>query len=204
MTAGRSEAGGAPAGGLEVALAGAGASCAILGSFVAAPGWNGALGAALGAISVAIAIVDRRRLIIPDKMNGAAFLLGLVASGLGAEAASEGIAQALARAGCMFAAFFVFRTGFRWMRGVEGMGLGDVKLAAVAGAWLDWAYLPIVIEIAALSALTAALIRRLAGHDLTITSKLPFGAFFAPAIWLCWLLSTLWQNGAATSLSTLR
>ena len=66
----------------------------------------------------------------------------------------------------MFALFFGFRAGYRALRGVEGMGLGDVKLAAVAGVWLDWAFLPIVVEIAALSALAAALYAHLRGDGL--------------------------------------
>ena len=65
------------------------------------------------------------------------------------------------------------------------MGLGDVKLAAVAGVWLDWAFLPLVVEIAALSGLAAALYARLRGDGLDLKGRLPFGAFFAPAIWIC-------------------
>jgi leader peptidase (prepilin peptidase) / N-methyltransferase len=88
----------------------------------------------------------------------------------------------------MFAFFFAFRAGYRALRGVEGMGLGDVKLAAAAGMWLDWASLPIAVEIAALSALAAALCARLRGDGFDPRARLPFGAFFAPAIWVCWLL----------------
>jgi leader peptidase (prepilin peptidase)/N-methyltransferase len=93
----------------------------------------------------------------------------------------------------MFVLFFAFRAGYRTLRGVEGMGLGDVKLAAVAGVWLDWAFLPIVVEIAALSALAAALYARLRGDGFDPKGRLPFGAFFAPAIWICWLL-VAWRS----------
>ena len=97
----------------------------------------------------------------------------------------------------MFVLFFAFRAGYRTLRGVEGMGLGDVKLAAVAGVWLDWAFLPIVVEIAALSALAAALCARCPGDGFDPKARLPFGAFFAPAIWICWLL-TAWRGDWAT------
>ena len=73
------------------------------------------------------------------------------------------------------------------------MGLGDVKLAAVAGVWLDWASLPLVVEVAAVSALAAALYARLRGAGFDLSARLPFGAFFAPAIWICWLL-TAWRS----------
>ena len=77
------------------------------------------------------------------------------------------------------------------------MGLGDVKLAAVAGAWLEWVDLPIAVDIAAISALAAALIRRVRGDGFDPQAKLPFGAFFAPAIWICWLLAA-WRGDWAS------
>jgi leader peptidase (prepilin peptidase)/N-methyltransferase len=74
------------------------------------------------------------------------------------------------------------------------MGFGDVKLAAVAGVWLDWGDLPAAVDIAALSALASALLGRLRGNEWGLAAKLPFGAFFAPAIWVCWLLAA-WRAG---------
>jgi leader peptidase (prepilin peptidase)/N-methyltransferase len=139
---------------------------------------------------LAIAVIDHRRMIIPDELSALAFVAGLVAAGLGTEAApGAAVLQALVRSSLMFVLFFVFRLGYRRLRGRAGMGLGDVKLAAVAGAWLGWADLPIAINIAALSALGAVLYGRLRGHGFDPMARLPFGAFFAPAIWICWLLA---------------
>ena len=158
------------------------------------PGWSGAAGAVLAGLMLAIAVVDHRRMIIPDELNALAFIAGLVAAGIGTEAASTvAILQALVRASLMFVLFFAFRAGYRALRGVEGMGLGDVKLAAVAGVWLDWAYLPVVVEIAALSALAVALYARFRGDGFDPKARLPFGAFFAPAIWICWVLAA-WRG----------
>ena len=89
----------------------------------------------------------------------------------------------------MFLFFLGFRAAYRALRGLEGMGLGDVKLAAVAGVWIDWAFLPLVVEIAALSGLAAALFAHLRGDGFDLKGRLPFGAFFAPAIWICWLIA---------------
>jgi leader peptidase (prepilin peptidase) / N-methyltransferase len=74
----------------------------------------------------------------------------------------------------------------------RGIGLGDVKLAGVAGAWLDWPSIPIAVEIAALAALAVCLVRWLAfGRAISATTRLPFGLFLAPAIWIAWLGETM-------------
>jgi leader peptidase (prepilin peptidase) / N-methyltransferase len=184
----------ARSGALEASLIGAAGAGAVLTSIAVAPGWSGAAGAVLAGLMLAIAVIDRRRMIIPDELNALAFIVGLVAAGVGTDADSTGaILQALVRASLMFALFFGFRAGFRALRGLEGMGLGDVKLAAVAGVWLDWAFLPIVVEIAALSALAVALYARFRDHGFDPKARLPFGAFFAPAIWICWALAA-WRG----------
>jgi leader peptidase (prepilin peptidase)/N-methyltransferase len=175
---------------LEPSLIGAAGAGAVLTSVAVAPGWSGAAGALLAGLMLAIAFIDHRRMIIPDELNALAFIVGLVAAG----AASTGaILQALIRASLMFVLFCAFRAVYRTLRGMEGMGFGDVKLAAVAGVWLDWASLPIAVEIAALSALAAALYARLRGNEFDAKARLPFGAFFAPAIWICWVL-TAWRG----------
>ena len=184
----------ARSGALEASLIGAAGAGAVLTSIAVAPGWSGAAGAVLAGLMLAIAVIDHRRMIIPDELNALAFIVGLVAAGVGTEVGpASAIVQALVRASLMFALFFGFRAGFRALRGVEGLGLGDVKLAAVAGVWLDWASLPIVVEIAALSALAAALYARLRGEGFDPKARLPFGAFFAPAIWICWALAA-WRS----------
>jgi leader peptidase (prepilin peptidase) / N-methyltransferase len=176
--------------GVEAAIIGAVGAGAVLASIVAAPGWSAAAGAVLAGLMLSIAVVDHRRMIIPDELNALALIAGLIAAGLGTEGgATVAISQAVVRSSLMFAIFFAFRAGYRTLRGMEGIGLGDVKLAAVAGVWLDWDDLPIAVNIAALSALAVALYGRLRGDGLDPKASLPFGAFFAPAIWICWLLT---------------
>jgi len=88
---------------------------------------------------------------------------------------------------------FTVRVLYAQVRGRQGLGLGDVKLAFVAGAWLNWLMIPVAIELAALAALSAYLWRRLVlGQSISPTSRIPFGLFFAPAIWICWLLEVRW------------
>ena len=105
----------------------------------------------------------------------------------------EAIAIALLRGAVLALIFLVLREGYARLRRRHGLGLGDVKLAFVAGAWLDWLTIPIAIQLAAFAALSAYLLRQLiSGRSLSATTRMPFGLFFAPAIWICWVLEVRW------------
>ncbi len=164
---------------------------AIISSVAAVPGAAGVLGAGLALTMLAIAATDARRFIIPDPLNAAGLALGFshAAWASEGETLAAAVGGAALRAALVALSFFVLRALYARYRGREGIGLGDVKLAAVAGAWLDWPVIPIAIEIAALSALAAYAVRRyICRRPLRATSALPFGLFFAPAIWFGWLL----------------
>jgi leader peptidase (prepilin peptidase)/N-methyltransferase len=168
------------------ALAVAGAAVSV---FVV-PGPVGWLGAALALIMLAIAVVDARLFIIPNELTAAAFLLALVHAAMQApDAMAASAAFALLRGAVVAALFLALRAAYRRLRGRDGLGLGDVKLAGVAGAWLDLLTIPIAIEIAALAALAVFGIRHYAsGRAFDRALKFPFGLFLAPSIWLGWLL----------------
>jgi leader peptidase (prepilin peptidase)/N-methyltransferase len=163
-------------------------------SLWAAPGLAGILGALLALDVLAIAWIDAHRFIIPDELTLAALVLGLVNAGLepwpeGWNAVFASIGAALLRGVVLAGCFFALRAVYGWLRGREGIGLGDVKLAGAAGVWLAWSTIPVAIEIAALAALTVYVVRHLAGSRvMSATARMPFGLFLAPAIWLGWLL----------------
>jgi leader peptidase (prepilin peptidase) / N-methyltransferase len=165
----------------------------VLASVVAAPGASGLFGGALGVLMLAIAVADARAFIIPDKLTVAAFLLALTeAANEGLGSLPENIAVAVLRGLVLAFAFFALREIYVRLRHLHGIGLGDVKLAAVAGAWLDWTLIPVAIEIAALTALVFYLASRLIlRRPLCAAAKLPFGLYFAPAIWFCWLFKAM-------------
>jgi leader peptidase (prepilin peptidase) / N-methyltransferase len=158
-------------------------------SFAAEPNLRGAFGAALALLMLAIAVSDLRHFIVPNGLTGAAFLLGLIAAALSddapwAQATLISVLRAVATA-LPFLALMLF---YQWWRGRPGLGLGDVKLAAVAGVWLDWLTIVGVIEVAALTALAAyAVWRYVLRRPVAATTPLPFGLFLAPAIWCGWL-----------------
>jgi leader peptidase (prepilin peptidase)/N-methyltransferase len=172
--------------GLVIVLIGA---LAVGLSFAASPDWRGAFGAALALLMLAIALSDLRHFIVPDALSGSAFVLGLIFAALFDDAPlTEAILTCLLRAAAAALPLLALMLLYEWWRGRPGLGLGDVKLAAVAGAWLDWFTIVGVIEVAALAALAAfAVWRYVLRRPIVTTTPLPFGLFLAPAIWAGWL-----------------
>lgn len=73
------------------------------------------------------------------------------------------------------------------LKGVPGLGLGDAKLLAAAGAWTGAEGLPTVLLIAAATALLGAGVARALGREIDRRTRLPFGPFLALGIWVVWL-----------------
>lgn len=168
---------------IAVALAAGTASLSV------SPDVGGVLAAGLALVVIAIAVIDARHLIIPNELNAVALALGLAYAAFAGHPAMEATALAALRGAALALVFLAVRAAYQWLRGRQGIGLGDVKLAAVAGVWLDWHMMPIAINIAALTALAAYTARQLAlGRPVRPTGRLPFGLFLAPAIWVGWML----------------
>jgi leader peptidase (prepilin peptidase) / N-methyltransferase len=148
---------------------------------------------AFASLMAAIAISDWRRYRVPDPLTAAALALrGLAVLLPPSSLNQDDLLAAAIRAAAMAALFYGFRVAYRRLRGRDGLGLGDVKLAAVAGAWVDWRLLPFVIEFAALSVFALALIRAArSGAGLGAATKLPFAVGLAPGIFLGWQLQRL-------------
>jgi leader peptidase (prepilin peptidase) / N-methyltransferase len=169
---------------------------AAVGSVFVAPGARGILGACLALLMCAIALYDARYFIIPNWLNAAALVLGLVQAAVlepqlpGPEIGlALALVLALLRGALSGGVFLAIGLGYRWLRGRDGIGMGDIKLAAVAGVWLDGFALLAAIEIAVGAALGAYLLRQyLTRRPVRATSALPFGLYLAPAIWAGWLL----------------
>lgn len=168
----------------------------VFASLVTAPAAEGLYGAFLAALMLAIATNDARHYLIPNELTGAAFALALLrAAAFVPDVGAEALLWPVARAVVVALPLLLLMLAYRYWRGRDGLGLGDVKLAAVSGAWLDLATVAAVIELAALLAIgayvaNAALYRR----SLRGTAFLPFGLFLAPSIWIGWLGETWYLN----------
>ena len=168
----------------------------VFASLVTAPGAEGLYGAFLAALMLAIAAHDARHYLIPNELTGAAFALALLrAAAFVPDIGLEALLWPLVRAVVVAVPLLLLMVLYRRWRGRDGLGLGDIKLAAVCGAWLDLATVLAVIELAALLAIAAyAANAALRKRPLRATAFLPFGLFLAPAIWIGWLGETWYAN----------
>lgn len=136
----------------------------------------------LAAMLLAISAIDWRSRRIPDLLS-----LPLLAAGLAWNLCrgDEPILAYLAGAAAGYAVLAgVGSLHFRF-RGREGLGLGDAKLFAAAGAWLGWRDLPLVLLAASLGGLAFALVR--AWLAPARDREIAFGPWISLAIWLVWI-----------------
>lgn len=148
----------------------------------------GATPAALAAalfvsLLLALALIDAEHFLLPDRLTypgiAAGILLqpvtGWARTGPGPWGAlAGGLAGAAAGAGLLaliWGAWYL-------LRGEEGMGLGDLKMNAMIGAFVGWEGM-LVAFLAAVAAGSAVGLAAVAAGRLELRSKLPFGVFLA-------------------------
>ncbi len=138
-----------------------------------------ALTAVLFPMLAALCVIDLREHRLPDTLTLPLIALGLVLAVVGA-----GVAPRDAALGALagFAVFWALGEVYYRRRGVDGLGLGDAKLLAAAGAWLGWRALPLLVLAAALGALAAALAARRSADR-----QIAFGPWLAAGFALLWL-----------------
>lgn len=142
----------------------------------------------LAAILVAIAVADLEAMLIPDALS-----LPLIPAGLALATLAPPVGFASLEALALHALAAVAGYGLIWglaalwrrWRGVDGIGLGDAKLLAAAGAWVGPAGLPGVLLYGSVAGLVAALLwRRRASGAAGAGREIPFGPFLALGFWI--------------------
>jgi leader peptidase (prepilin peptidase)/N-methyltransferase len=142
------------------------------------------IGCLLGWALLALGWIDWENMILPDVLTLPLLLLGLLATWILAPAS---LADHAGAAVAGYLAFRALEIGYRRLRGRDGLGQGDAKLLAAAGAWAGLEALPLVVLGGALAGLCAALFMRLRGAQVGATTALPFGPGLALALWIVWL-----------------
>ncbi len=138
----------------------------------------------LGWTLLALAACDLETYLLPDALTLPLLLAGLAVTWW---FDPDSLTDHALAAALGYLAFVGIARGYRYLRGRDGLGLGDAKLLAAAGAWLGVAALPNVVLIAAVSGLAAAGAMALRGQRLSAQLRLPFGPALALATWLTWL-----------------
>ena len=152
------------------------------------PGLLAWAGFGLGASLLVLAAIDRRHRLLPDEIA-----LPLIPAGLAVAWWIDPANLAPHAAGAI--AGFVFIMAVRWayarLRGREGIGIGDAKLMAAAGAWVSWEGLPTVILLAAGLGLLFSLVEAARSRPLTAQQAVAFGPYIALGLWTVWLYGPL-------------
>lgn len=142
------------------------------------------LGCGLGWALLTLAWIDWEHMLLPDALTLPLVLAGLGATWLLDPASVTGHAMAAATG---YLAFRGIELAYRRLRGRDGLGQGDAKLLAAAGAWVGLAALPTVVLLAALAGLTIAAALHGAGRAMQAGSAIPFGPALCAALWAVWL-----------------
>jgi leader peptidase (prepilin peptidase)/N-methyltransferase len=143
----------------------------------------------LAGVSVLLALIDLRHHLLPDRVVLPAIAAGAVLLGLAA--ALEGDGAAILRAGVaavvLFAVFLVLA-----LIAPAGLGMGDVKLAALLGLYLGWLGWNVVVVGAAAGFVVQAVLALalLATRRIGLKGELPFG----PAMLLGATLAIGWGS----------
>jgi leader peptidase (prepilin peptidase)/N-methyltransferase len=152
------------------------------------PGLVLALSLVLGWTLLTLAVIDARALRLPDVLT-----LPLTGAGLAVALTLPGapIVDHLVGAVAGYAVLAAVGWGYWRLRGQEGLGLGDAKLLAAAGAWLGWRSLPSVLLVACLLALAWIATRAAVRGRASLRRQIAFGAPLCLAIWIVWLYGPL-------------
>ena len=141
------------------------------------------------AAMVVVTLIDFDAMIIPDAITLSGVPLGLLASFV----TPVTFVGALIGAAVGFVFLYAVARGYEKIAGIDGMGGGDIKFAAMLGAFLGWQGVLLTVFLAAgLGAVTGAalMILRRGGRR----TMLPFGTFLAPVALAVYLWGPSWVD----------
>lgn len=141
--------------------------------------------ASLGTVLLLSSLIDLEHRYLPDELTAIAALLAGAPLVLGILEPLAALTGALLFGGLSWG----LRAVVSWRVGREAMGLGDVKLMAMAGLWLGPGLLAPFLLLAGVGGLVFALAKRLGGDT---APEVPFG----PALVLSLMVLLLLQWGA--------
>jgi leader peptidase (prepilin peptidase)/N-methyltransferase len=157
-------------------------------SLLVLPGWIAWVGAALGWALIALAWIDQRTFLLPDKLTLPLAAGGLVVAWL---IDARILGDHLVGAALGLSVATVVAALYRRIRGRDGLGMGDAKLIGALGTWVAWQGLPTVVLYGALSGLVWVLVLGAWRRPQLLAARLPFGPHLCLGGWLVWLYGPL-------------
>ncbi len=158
-----------------VELAGGGLAAGVVARFGLTPA--GAEAMLLVMLLLPLALIDLEHHLLPDVLTLPGIVLGVAASAGGwLVAPADALIGVLAGAALPYAVIVAYRR----LRGAEGMGLGDVKLLAMVGAFLGWRGMLVTLGVGSTAGALVGLTLIATGRGRRDT-ELPFGTFLAAA-----------------------
>lgn len=156
-----------------VELATAGLFVACLGRF--GPTREAVVAAVFVALLLALALIDAEHYLLPDRITLPGIVLGLAVQPL-----IDGVGLLSAAIGAALGGGLLLALWGAWLliRKEEGMGLGDVKMLAMVGAFLGWKGVIVTLFFASLVGAAVGL-GLIAARRGDLGSRLPFGVFLA-------------------------
>jgi leader peptidase (prepilin peptidase)/N-methyltransferase len=159
------------------------AALAVAASAVLAGARGAALwaGCGLGWTLLALAWIDWEHMRLPDMLTLPLIVAGLLVTVLLDPEDTTGHAAAAAAG---YLAFRLLAALYQRLRRREGLGQGDAKLLAAAGAWVGLEGLPRVVVAGALISIAIAALR---SGRMSAATAVPFGPGLALGCWAVWL-----------------
>jgi leader peptidase (prepilin peptidase) / N-methyltransferase len=142
----------------------------------------------IAVVLLTLSSVDVREHRLPDALTLPFALTGFVAC---AVYDSDELPSRMAAAALGYLLFLSLARVYESARNRQGLGLGDAKLFAAAGAWLGFEGLPTVLLFATVTALAAVALLALCGRPITSHGRVAFGPFLSLGIWVTWLYGPL-------------
>jgi leader peptidase (prepilin peptidase) / N-methyltransferase len=139
-------------------------------------GWEWLVYMVAGGLLIVMSFIDFAEYILPDVFTlpgavaafaGMVFLVGMPWQ--------DSLLGALIGAG----GFLLLQQGYYLIRRVEGLGTGDIKLMLMLGALVGWQGLPLLIFLAAFTALAASLGYMAKNAHQGMQTRIPFGPFLS-------------------------
>ena len=147
------------------------------------------------ALLIALLVTDLETFRLPNPLTYFGIVAGLAFSAAGPLGVLSSLIGAAVGAGVLLG----IREVWKRVKGVDAMGLGDVKMLAMIGAFLGWQQVWLVLLLSSVVGAAIGVGLALAGRG-TMQTKLPYGVFLAIAalvasIWgqplIDWYLGTL-------------